>query len=85
MARYFYAWLPLVIVGTIFILALPWLGLIALLVVSLLAVAAVAALASAVVFLPFMLGCAIVRHRHGISSAPPRTEAALVPARHRNA
>jgi hypothetical protein len=84
-ARYFYAWLPLVIVGTIFFLALPWLGLIALLVVSLLAIAALALLGASVVFLPFMLGRAIVRHRRGIGAAHPGTETALVPARHQNA
>jgi uncharacterized membrane protein len=70
MVRYFYAWTPLVIVGTIFFLALPWLALIALLIVALFALAA---LAAAVVFLPFMLGRAIVRNRHSVSAARPRT------------
>src|SRR5262249_49759046 len=42
MVRYFYAWTPLVIVGTVVFLSLPWLGLIALMIVSLAALAAVA-------------------------------------------
>ena len=42
MLRYFYAWTPLVLVATIALLALPWLGLIALIIVSLVAVPALA-------------------------------------------
>jgi len=49
MARYFYAWAPLVLVSTIAFLALPWLGVIALIVVLLAAVAALTAVARAVV------------------------------------
>jgi hypothetical protein len=45
MVRYFYAWTPLVIVGTVVLLSLPWLGLIALMIASLVALAALAALA----------------------------------------
>jgi len=49
MLRYFYTWTPLVLVATIVILALPWLGVIALIVALLIAVTALAALAWAVV------------------------------------
>jgi hypothetical protein len=58
MVRYFYVWTPLVIVGTVFFLSLPWLGLIALMIVSLVALAA---LALAIVFVPYMLSRAISR------------------------
>jgi hypothetical protein len=78
MVRYFYAWTPLVIVGTVFVLALPWLGLIALMAVSLVAVVALAALAWAIVFVPYMLG-RVIGHRWHIRGASPRTAAALSP------
>jgi hypothetical protein len=58
MVRYFYAWTPLVIVGTVVLLSLPWLGLIALMIFSLVALAAVA---WAIVFVPYTLGRAISR------------------------
>jgi hypothetical protein len=82
MARYFYAWTPLVIVGSIIFLSLPWLGLIALLILSLVALAA---LAAAVVLVPYMIGQAIGRRWHSFSSARPRTEPVLSPARHQGA
>ena len=69
MVRYFYAWMPLVIVGTVVLLSLPWLGLIALVIFSLVALAALAALAWAIVFVPYMLGRAISRHWQGGSGA----------------
>jgi hypothetical protein len=49
MVRYFYTWIPLVIVGTIVILVCPWLGLIALLAGLSSVLAAVGALAWATV------------------------------------
>jgi hypothetical protein len=49
MVRYFYAWTPLVIVAAVVLLSMPWLGLIALMIVALVALAA---LACAVVFVP---------------------------------
>jgi hypothetical protein len=70
MVRYFYAWTPLAIVATVVFLSLPWLGLIALMIVSL---ATLAALVFAVVFLPYLLVRAIGRHWHGT----PRTAPAL--------
>jgi hypothetical protein len=49
MVRYFYAWIPVVVVTTVSILALPWLGLIALMVALFIAIAALGALAWAIV------------------------------------
>jgi hypothetical protein len=77
MVRYFYAWTPLVIVGTVVLLSLPWLGLIALMIVSLVALPA---LALAIVFAPYMLIRAISRRWQGRSGASPRPAAVLSPA-----
>jgi hypothetical protein len=74
MVRYFYAGMPLVIVGTICILSLPWLGLIALMIVSLVALPA---FALATVSLPYLLGRAIARRRHGRREAVRRATPAL--------
>jgi hypothetical protein len=60
MVRYFYKWTPLVLVGAVVLLSLPWLGLIALMIVSLVALAA---LAFAVVFVPYWFIRAISRPR----------------------
>jgi hypothetical protein len=75
--RYFYAWTPLVILGTALLLSLPWLGLIALMIVSLVALAA---LALVMVFVPYMVGQAISRRWHSRTSASPRTAPAESPA-----
>jgi hypothetical protein len=80
MVRYFYSFTPLVIVGTVVILSLPWLGLIALMVFALAALGALAALASAIVYVPYMLARALGRRWHIGSGASPRTAAALSPA-----
>jgi hypothetical protein len=48
MASYFYKWIPLFIIGTLFLLGLPWLGLIALIFVLFTFVSALVALAFAV-------------------------------------
>lgn len=77
MVRYFYAWTPLVIVGTVVFLSLPWLGLIALMIISLVALPA---LALAIGFVPYMLSRAISRRWHSRGSASPRTAVALSPA-----
>jgi hypothetical protein len=69
MVRYFYAWTPLAIVGAIVFLALPWLGLIALLLVSLVALAA---LAFAVVLVPYLLAQAVSRRLHGRLTVSPQ-------------
>jgi hypothetical protein len=82
MVRYFYAWTPLVIVATVVLLSLPWLGLIALMLVALVALPT---LALAIVFVPYMLIRAISRSWQGRSGASPRTASALSPARHQHA
>ena len=84
MVKYFYAWTPLVIVGTVVLLSLPWLGLFALLLVSLVALAALAALAWAIVAVPYMVGRAISHRWQGRTGASPRT-AALSSAERRHA
>jgi hypothetical protein len=66
MFRYFYAWTPLVFVATLVLLALPWLGLIALMIVSLVALPA---LAFALLLAPYMLVHAISRRLQGRRSA----------------
>jgi hypothetical protein len=80
MVRYFYAWAPLFIVTAVVILSLPWLGLIALVVISLLALAA---LAFAFVLAPYMLILAISRRWKGQSGASLRTAPVLSPATQR--
>jgi hypothetical protein len=84
MVRYLCAWTPLVIVGTVALLTLPWLGLIAFVIFSLVALAALAALASAIVFVPYLLGRAISRYWQGRSGAD-QPSAALFLAERKNA
>jgi len=79
--RYFYAWTPLFVIGTISILSLPWLGLIALMVAALIPLAALAGLAWAVISWSSMLVRATSRAWHGRSGATPRTAVTLSPAR----
>lgn len=76
MVRHFYALTPLVIVGTVVLLSLPWLGLIALMVFALVALGALAALAWGIVFVPYMLGRAIGRRWYMRGGAGPQTESA---------
>jgi hypothetical protein len=78
MVRYFYLWTPYVIVGTVVLLSLPWLGLIALLLVALVALPV---LALALVVVPYMLVQAISRRWQGRSHASPRTAPVLSSAR----
>jgi hypothetical protein len=85
MVKYFYAWTPFVIVGTVVLLTLPYLGLFALLVVLLLPLVALASLAWAVVFVSSMLSRAASGRWHSSSAASPATAAALAPARRQNA
>jgi hypothetical protein len=85
MVRYFYAWTPLVILGTVVLLSLPWLGLIALMIVALVALVVLAALAWAIVFVPYKLGRAIGRRRHENRGATQQTAAVLSPARRQDA
>jgi hypothetical protein len=80
MVRYFYAWTPLLIVGTVVLLSAPWLGLIALMIVVGFAVVAVVALTWAIVSVPMMLGRAIRRGWHAPSRTSPWTATPLTPA-----
>jgi hypothetical protein len=75
MVRYFFAGAPLVIVGAVVLLALPWLGLIALVIFALVGLVALAALAWAIVVVPYALGRAISHGRRG-RGARPRPAAA---------
>jgi hypothetical protein len=84
MVRYFYAWTPLVIVAAVFLLSMPWLGLIALMIAATVALVALATLAWAIIFVPYMLSRAISRRWHIGSGASPRTAPALSPARRQN-
>ena len=79
MVRYFYAWTPLVVVGTVVILSLPWLGLIAFMIAALVAVAAPVALAWATVAATRGVGRAIALRWHR-PSAIPQYKPALLPA-----
>ena len=75
MVRYFYAWTPLAIVfGTVILLSIPYLALIALTIVSL---AALTALAWAIVSAPRMLSRAISRSWHGRKGGIRQKAAAL--------
>ena len=65
MVRYFYALTPLAIVGTVCILSLPWLGLVALMTFALLALVALGALAWAIVVAPYLLIRSLGRRWHG--------------------
>jgi hypothetical protein len=85
MVSYVYAWTPLVIVGTVVLLSLPWLGLIALVIALLVSPVALAALAWAIVSLPYMLSRAISRLWQGRIGASPQTAAAMSPARRQSA
>jgi hypothetical protein len=72
MASYFYAWAPLVIAGTVVLLALPWLGLIALFVFALAALAVTAALVCAILAAPYLVGRSVYRHFYKTSAARRR-------------
>src|SRR5919198_4510771 len=74
MVRYFYAWTPLLIVGTLCILSLPWLGLIALMIVALVALPA---LGLAIVIVPYMLSRDLSRLWQRRGNAVRRTAPAV--------
>jgi hypothetical protein len=83
MVRYFYAWMPVVVVvGTLVLLSNVYLALIALMIVSLVVLAA---LAGAIVAVPYMLGRGVSRRWQARSGAHPRTAAALSPTERRDA
>ena len=80
MVRYFYQWMPLVIVGTVVLLSLPWLGLIALIALILVSLVALAALGWAIVAVSYVAGRAINHRWQARRSASPRTAAVVSPA-----
>jgi hypothetical protein len=82
MVRYFYAWAPLVVVGSV-LLSLPWLALIALVIAALVALTALAALAWAIVEVPLAVSRAIGHGWHGRSAAPQPSPALLLAERRR--
>jgi hypothetical protein len=84
MVRYFYALTPLAIVGTVGILSLPWLGLVALMTFALVALVALGALAWAIIVAPYLLIRSIGRRWHGRSVAH-QPSAALSLAEHERA
>jgi hypothetical protein len=84
MVRYFFAWTPLVVVGTVILLSLPWLGLIALMIAALAALAAIAALVWAIVAAPLAVGRAIGHRWHARSPAPQPSPAVLLAERRRS-
>ena len=78
MERYFINWIPFVIGVALVLLALPWLGVIALMVFVLAAFAGLAALAWGIVFVPYTLGRAIsLRLRSGRDVRTPSTSEPL--------
>jgi hypothetical protein len=79
MVRYWYACTPLVIVAALFLLALPWLGLIALLVAAL---AALAALGWATVSVSRLLGRSVSLRWHTWRPASPPSAATQHGYRH---
>jgi hypothetical protein len=89
---YCYAWTPLVVVGSVALLALPWLGLIALLVIVAGLLTLLAGLLTAVVWLPFATGRVLYRRWQAGAgrgfrpeapppwTRPPRPSSGSVPA-----
>ena len=81
--RYFYAWTPLVLVGAVVLLSLPWLGLIALAVIALAALAVLATLAWAIVAAPLAVGHAMGRRwRERGDVSRPRAALSLAEREH---
>lgn len=74
MLSYCFSWTPLVILMTVVLLSLPWLGLIALFVFSLFALGLLATLAWTVIWVPRTLSLA-VRNRWRVRSGASRRTA----------
>jgi hypothetical protein len=70
---YFFKWIPLVAIATLCILSLPWLGLIALLVV----LGALALPAAAILYVPYRFGRAISHRLNIHGGARQRAAAAM--------
>jgi uncharacterized protein (DUF58 family) len=69
MVRYFYVWTPLVVIGALVLLSLPWLALIALMIAVTAMLAALTALTRAIVAAPVAAGRAIDHRFHRRSEA----------------
>jgi hypothetical protein len=69
MVRYWYSLMPLVVTLTVILLAIPWLGLIALMLFTLIALAALGALAWGIVFVSQMLIRSVGRRWHSRSGS----------------
>ena len=74
MANYFYKWTPVFIVGTILLLGLPWLGLIAVILVALVLLGALATLGTAIAWVIGTPSQKISDRWHGRSGAMTRDE-----------
>src|SRR5262245_1362680 len=81
MVRYWYSFTPLVVIPTVILLALPWLGVIALMLVALVALAALGALARGIIVVPRMLVRSVGRRLHSRSGTrrQPARSAARAP------
>ena len=62
---YFFKWIPLVVIAAVFVLSLPWLGLIALMVVA----GTLVSLAAATVYVPYRFGRKVIHHWHSRGGA----------------
>jgi hypothetical protein len=83
MARYFFAWTPLVIVvATAVLLTIPYLALIAFMIVAL---AVLTTLVWAIVSVTYILGRAIPRRWLNRSAARPQTATVSSPVKRQNA
>jgi glycerol-3-phosphate acyltransferase PlsY len=71
------------VAGTVVLLALPWLGLFALMIAALAVLAALAAFGWAIVAAPLAVGRAIGHRLHGPSAAPQPSPALSMVARRR--
>ena len=83
MVRYFYAWTPVVVVGAVFLMSLPWLALIALVMAVLAALAGLAALAWVIVEAPIAVGRALGQGWQGRSAAREPASALVLAERRR--
>jgi hypothetical protein len=81
MVRYWYSFTPLVVIPTVILLALPWLGVIALMLFALVALAVLGALTWLVVFVPHRLVRSVGRrlHSRSVTARQPALSAARLP------
>jgi hypothetical protein len=81
MTNYFYKWIPLFVIGMVALLGLPWLGLVALLLVLLVLLGAFATLALGIASAIGTVGRAVGHGYHLPSGAEHAVAPALSPAR----